>query len=91
MTLSAVWPGCFGRLPLAGASAAAVLVAAACEGLAFAAWRRIRTEASGGSARALDVGEGRARFLAMLGMLSSGLFGLASFYSALAAIVVSAC
>jgi len=91
MTLSAIWPGCSGRPPLAVASFVAVLAAAACGGLAFIAWRKIRAEASGGEARALDVGEGRARFLAMLGMLSSGLFGIASLYTALAAILVSSC
>lgn len=91
MTLSVIWPGCSGRPPLATASIAAVAAAAVCGSLAFKAWRRIRAESAGGEARALDVGEGRARFLAMLGMLSSGLFGIASLYSALAAILVASC
>jgi hypothetical protein len=91
MSLSLIWPGCSGRLPLGWAGIAAVIIAAACGGLACDAWRRIRAEAAGGEARTLDIGEGRARFLAMLGMLSSGLFGLASLYSALAAFLVSSC
>ena len=91
MTLGVVWPGCSGRGPLGMASLIAAAISAACGWLAFAAWRKIRAEAAGGEARALDVGEGRARFLAMLGMLSSGLFGIGSLYTALAAILVSSC
>ncbi len=91
MSLSLVWPGCSGRPPLAVASVIAVAIAAACGWLAFAAWRKTRAEASGGKAQAIDIGEGRARFLAVLGMFSSGLFGAASLYGILAAFLVTSC
>ncbi len=91
MSLSLIWPGCSGRPPLGVASLVAAIIAAGCGWLAFQAWKKTRHEASGGQAKAVDIGEGRARFLAVLGMLSSGLFGAASLYGALAAILVASC
>ncbi len=91
MSLSLIWPGCSGRPSLGAASVVAVVIAATCGWLAFAAWKKTRAEAPGGKAQALDIGEGRARFLAMLGMLSSGLFGAASLYGAFAAVLVASC
>jgi hypothetical protein len=91
MSLSLIWPGCSGRPPLAVASLVAAIIAAGCGWLAFEAWKKTRAEATGGKAQAVDIGEGRARFLAVLGLLSSGLFGAASLYGALAAIVVTSC
>ena len=91
MSLSVIWPGCSGRPPLAVAGVIAIAIAGACGWLAFKAWRKTRAEAAGGQAKTLDIGEGRARFLATLGMLSSGLFGAASLYDVLAAFLVTSC
>ncbi len=91
MSVSLVWPGCSGRPPMAAASVVAIAIAGACGWLAFQSWRRTRAEAPGGRAQAVDIGEGRARFLAVLGMLSSGLFGAASLYGVMAAILVTSC
>ncbi len=91
MSLSLIWPGCSGRPPLAVASFIAIAIAGACGWLAFKAWQKTQGEAAGGQARTLDVGEGRARFLATLGMFSSGLFGAASLYGVLAAFLVASC
>lgn len=44
---------------------------------ALAAWRRSRAEKPGGADAALDVGEGRTRFLALCGMLTAGAFAVA--------------
>ncbi len=43
----------------------------------FRAWRRSGREGPGGAAAALEVGEGRTRFLALCGLLAAGGFALA--------------
>ena len=44
---------------------------------ALAAWRRSRAEKPGGANAALEVGEGRTRFLALCGMLTAAAFAVA--------------
>lgn len=44
---------------------------------ALSAWRRSRAEKPGDAHMALDVGEGRTRFLALCGMLSAAAFAVA--------------
>jgi hypothetical protein len=59
-------------------SLATLLVQVVTGSLAWRNWRATRQEASGREHRALDTGEGRTRFMAMAGMLTSALFVLVS-------------
>lgn len=55
-----------------------LLVQAVAGSVAWRSWRATRQEASGREHQALDTGEGRTRFMAMAGMLTSALFVLVS-------------
>ncbi|HEX7964158.1 MAG TPA: hypothetical protein VF651_00455 [Gammaproteobacteria bacterium] len=57
--------------------AAGILLAAVALLVSAAAWARVHKEREGSSHRLLDIGEGRTRFMAMAGILSSSLFLLA--------------
>jgi len=59
--------------------------------LAWSVWRRTRQEAEGGEGEAIDVGEGRSRFFAITGLLSSGIFTTASMFTLLASLMVTPC
>lgn len=54
-------------------------------------WRRTFEEAAGSAHHLLDVGEGRTRFLAMFGMLTSFLFTLALLFATAGVFVVPLC
>lgn len=54
-------------------------------------WRRTRGEKRGGVARALDVGEGRTRFMAACGVLSGFGFALAILFDSQAILAVPPC
>ena len=54
-------------------------------------WRRTRGERGGGAGRALEVGEGRTRFLAVCGILSGFGFAVAILFDAPAIMAVPAC
>ncbi|MGH7634970.1 MAG: hypothetical protein ACRENC_14640, partial [Gemmatimonadaceae bacterium] len=54
-------------------------------------WRLTKGEHRGGHGALLDAGEGRTRFMAYAGMLSSGLFALAIILSSFALFIVPAC
>lgn len=54
--------------------AIALLIGVAAGATAWRNWRRTRTEKDGNAARLLGSGDGRTRFMAMVGMLTSGLF-----------------
>lgn len=68
-------------------------LALALSGLAAAlgAWRRTRGEKRGGPHLALEIGEGRARFLALCGLLTSGLFAGAILFNTAPILGVPAC
>lgn len=53
------------------------------------AWRQVRQ--AGGESHTLHTGEGRSRFLAMWGMLSSAWFFLAILFNTIASLVVPSC
>jgi hypothetical protein len=55
----------------------AALVALIAGGIAYQHWLETQSEKGGGAHRLVHSGEGRTRFLAMCGMLTSALFGLA--------------
>ena len=58
---------------------------------AFVHWRRTRGEKAGGAHHALEVGEGRTRFMAVCGMLSGFGFALAILFDTPAWLAVPAC
>ena len=55
----------------------ALLLAAIAGSIAYRQWREMRSENGGSVHHLVHSGEGRARFLAMCGMLTSALFGVA--------------
>ena len=59
--------------------------------VAFRSWRRTFDEAPGSAHQLLDTGEGRTRFLAMLGVLTSVLFVLALLFATAVDFVVPLC
>jgi hypothetical protein len=69
----------------------ALAIAASGGLIAAQAWRRSRDEHRGGHQTLLDIGEGRSRFLAFAGLLTSGGFGLAILFSAPAILLVRPC
>jgi hypothetical protein len=59
--------------------------------IAYIAWRRTRSEHVGDTGVLLDIGEGRSRFMALAGLLTSVGFLISSLFSLPAAIVVPTC
>jgi hypothetical protein len=59
--------------------------------MALMHWRRTRGERGGGAEHALEIGEGRTRFLALCGMLSGFGFALAILFDTPAILAVPAC
>jgi hypothetical protein len=55
------------------------------------AWRQTRDESKGGPRHALHAGEGRTRFLALWGILSSLWFFLAILFNTIASLTVPPC
>ena len=71
----------------------AIAVVAALAGLAVSTmnWRATREEKAGGHVHALEVGEGRARFLSLWGLLSSSCFLMAVLFTAYASLTMPLC
>jgi hypothetical protein len=59
--------------------------------LSWRSWRRLKGEKPGGPQGALDVGEGRSRFLAISGVTTAVLFAVAILFSAVEPFIVPAC
>ncbi len=70
---------------------AATLLAIVAGYIAFQRWLDTRTEKGGGAHHLVHSGEGRTRFLAMCGMLTSALFGLAVVIDAIGSILGPPC
>lgn len=68
-----------------------LLISASAALAAFAAWRRTRGEQAGGTHALVEVGEGRSRFMAFAGLLTSLGFMAAGLFSLPAALLVPAC
>jgi hypothetical protein len=58
-----------------------IIVALVALGVAIGSWRRVRGEKAGGGRHLLDAGEGRTRFMAMLGIANSLLFLVALIFA----------
>ena len=59
--------------------------------VAWRNWHRTRTERPGSAHRVLEAGDGRTRFMALVGLLTSGLFGLAVILAAIVLALVPPC
>jgi hypothetical protein len=70
---------------------AALLVSASAMWVALGTWRSTRHEQSGDRHALLSIGEGRSRFMAFAGVLTSLGFLVASLFSAPALILVAGC
>jgi hypothetical protein len=60
-----------------------IMVALVALGVAIGNWRRVRQEKGGSGRHLLDEGEGRTRFMAMLGIVNSLLFLVALIFASL--------
>jgi hypothetical protein len=69
----------------------ALLVSASAAFVALGAWRSTRAEHAGDQHALRSVGEGRSRFMAFAGLLTSAGFIVASLFSAPALILVASC
>ncbi len=69
----------------------ALIVALAGAALAYSDWRKTRAEMPGSEGHALEVGEGRARFLAISGVIASLGFALATLFDLTALLIVPLC
>lgn len=79
------------HLSLTMLSAAAIAVAALCALLAWHDWRHTRAESPGGHKHLLETGEGRTRFMALCGVISSLLFLGALLLTTSVLVLVSPC
>ncbi|MFC5499709.1 hypothetical protein ACFPOE_19355 [Caenimonas terrae] len=81
-----------GLLPLAAGAEVAALVLAAVGGwLAWRNWQRTSGERPGPVHHLIESGDGRTRFLALSGMMTSGLFLLAVLFDAVALSAAPVC
>jgi len=71
--------------------ALAIVICVAAGLVAFANWRRSRGEKAGDATQLLGNGDGRTRFMAMAGMVASGLFLFATIASLLYIVVGAPC
>lgn len=74
-----------------GAGFAALAIALAAEATAWRSWRASRHESRGGHGGLLEVGEGRTGFMALGGVLVSGVFLLGIVMNAIPLFLVSPC
>jgi hypothetical protein len=71
--------------------AVALIAGLAGAAVSYICWRSVRNEKPGGENYALQAGEGRTRFLALWGMLSSGIFLGAIVFTIVVSIGVPLC
>lgn len=69
----------------------ALALAASAGYVALELWKKTKDEKSGATQELVQAGEGRTRFMAMCGMLTSALFGVAVAVDALGSIVGPPC
>jgi len=74
-----------------GVDVAALLVALAMAFLSYRDWKAAKTEKPGSHHHLLEVGEGRARFLALSGTIVSLGFALATGFDLIALLIVPIC
>lgn len=70
---------------------AALVIALLCASVSYRSWRATRAEQPGSTSHLLEVGEGRTRFIAVVGMLAGLGFCLAILFDTVALFVVPPC
>lgn len=80
-----VWPG---QLTI---NLAALVIALAAAAISWRNWNRTRYEHPGQTSHVLEVGEGRTRFLAMIGFMAALGFCLAIVFNTIALFMVPSC
>jgi hypothetical protein len=76
---------------LLAVSGVAILIAVVATIVAFISWRRTSHESGGDTHWALDTGEGRTRFMAVSGLMTSAVFLLAIIVETMSIVTVHAC
>jgi hypothetical protein len=76
---------------LAGISIACFAVGIFTTGIAWNSYRRSKHEKAGGGAHAVETGEGRTRFLALMGIIASGIFLTGIVFTGVTLLLVSSC
>jgi hypothetical protein len=79
------------RSMVAFVSVAALAISLAAGGTAWRSWHATRREHPGDEEALLEVGEGRTRFMALAGMLVSGLFVLGVIMNAIPLFIMPLC
>ena len=79
------------RTALAAFDAVAIVAALAGGIVSYSCWRAVRDEKEGGQRQALEVGDGRARFMALWGIMASLWFFSAIVFGTIASITVPLC
>jgi hypothetical protein len=79
------------RMALFSFDAAALIVALAGAAVSYASWHAVHGEQQSGPHHALEVGEGRTRFMALWGILSSLCFGGAIVFNTMASVMAPLC
>jgi hypothetical protein len=79
------------RTALVAFDAVALIVALTAALVSFASWRAVRAEQRSGHYLALEIGEGRTRFLALWGIMSSVCFLGAIVFHSLASVMAPLC
>ncbi|MGE5537544.1 MAG: hypothetical protein ACM30I_02930 [Gemmatimonas sp.] len=77
--------------PLLFVYAAGLVIAAAAGVAARRAWAASREEAHGHAGHAAEIGEGRTRFMALWGLMTSGVFFALMVFDAIALLLVPLC
>jgi hypothetical protein len=71
--------------------AGAIVVTLIALAVSYRSWRTTRAETSGRVEHTVEIGEGRTRFLAVWGMISSLMFLVAVVFAAIASVMVPLC
>jgi hypothetical protein len=79
------------RSTMLGNNAAALIVAALATWTSYRNWHATHDEEGGNHEHLLEIGEGRTRFLSMVGMVLGGGFFAATLFDTLALLVVPLC
>jgi hypothetical protein len=79
------------RTALIAFDAVAIVAALASGIVSYSCWQAVRDEKEGGQRHAFEVGDGRARFMALWGIMSSLWFFSAIVFSTIASVTVPLC
>jgi hypothetical protein len=79
------------RTELGLVSTVAIVLAALCTLVAYRSWARTRKEQESDGHALLDAGEGRTRFMAMCGLLTSASFLIALIFTSMVLLLVQPC